>query len=262
VFLLSLIINPLIFLKKNSLHVKFLLLLVDTPNIDMIQMAHVFKTFPNRISALSDISLEILPGEFVYIAGPSGSGKTTLLRILFCAEKPTGGEVTVNEFHITQQGFSKVYQLRRTMGIVFQDAKLLQDRTANENVAFALETIGQFQKEVKKKVSEILTQVGLQERGGEPIITLSAGEQQRVAIARALVNDPPLLLVDEPTGNLDAQITTDVMKIFSQLHQKGTTVVFATQNTDLIRRYPYRVIQILGGRRVDGETGEEGRAEA
>ena len=129
-------------------------------------------------------------------------------------------------------------------------------------MAFALEATGQFQKEVKRKVSEILTQVGLQERGGEPIIALSAGEQQRVAIARALVNDPPLLLVDEPTGNLDAQITTDVMKIFSQFHQKGTTVVFATQNTDLIRRYPYRVIPILAGRRVDGETGGEARAEA
>jgi cell division transport system ATP-binding protein len=228
----------------------------------MIQMTHVYKTFPNQISALSDITLEVFPGEFVFISGSSGSGKTTLLRILFCAEKPTRGEVRVNGYSITQKGFSKVYQLRRTMGIVFQDSKLLQDRTASDNVAFALEATGQFQKEIKKKVSEILTQVGLQERGGEPIIALSAGEQQRVAIARALVNDPPLLLVDEPTGNLDAQITTDVMKIFSQLHQKGTTVVFATQNTDLIRRYPYRVIPILAGRRVDGETGGEARAEA
>jgi len=228
----------------------------------MIQMAHVSKTFPNQISALSDISLEVLPGEFVYVAGPSGSGKTTLLRILFCAERPTRGEVMVNGFPITQKGFNKVHQLRRTMGIVFQDAKLLQDRTASDNVAFALEATGQFQKEVNRKVSEILTQVGLQERGGEPIIALSAGEQQRVAIARALVNDPPLLLVDEPTGNLDAQITTDVMRIFSQLHQKGTTVVFATQNTELIRRYPYRTIHIAGGRRVDGETGHDAKAEA
>jgi cell division transport system ATP-binding protein len=228
----------------------------------MIQMAHVSKTFPNQISALSDISLEVLPGEFVYVAGPSGSGKTTLLRILFCAERPTRGEVMVNGFPITQKGFSKVHQLRRTMGIVFQDAKLLQDRTASDNVAFALEATGQFQREVKRKVSEILTQVGLQERGGEPVIALSAGEQQRVAIARALVNDPPLLLVDEPTGNLDAQITTDVMRIFFQLHQKGTTVVFATQNTDLIRRYPYRTLHITGGRRVDGETGQDAKAEA
>jgi len=228
----------------------------------MIQMTHVSKTFPNHISALSDITLEISSGEFVYIAGPSGSGKTTLLRVLFCAERATSGEVTVNGFHITQKGFSRVYQLRRGMGIVFQNAKLLQDRTASENVGFALEATGQFQQEVKKKVSEILTQVGLQERGGEPVIALSAGEQQRVAIARALVNDPPLLLVDEPTGNLDAQITTEVMRIFSQLHQKGTTVVFATQNMDLIRRYPYPVIQMFAGRRVDGERGTEAGAEA
>jgi cell division transport system ATP-binding protein len=225
-------------------------------------MTNICKTFPNHISALSNISLEILPGQFVYIAGPSGSGKTTLLRILFCAERPTSGEATVNGFHITQKGFSQVYQLRRTMGIVFQDAKLLQDRTASENVAFALEATGQLRKEVKEKVSAILTQVGLQERGEEPIVSLSAGEQQRVAIARALVNDPPLLLVDEPTGNLDTQITTEVMKIFGQLHQKGTTVVFATQNTDLIGRYPYPVIRMLAGRRVDGEKGMEAGAEA
>ena len=228
----------------------------------MIQMAHVSKTFPNRISALSDVSLEVLPGDFVYIAGSSGSGKTTLLRILFCAERPTHGEVTVNGFPITQKGFNKVHQLRRTMGIVFQDAKLLQDRTASDNVAFALEATGQFQREVKRKVSEILTQVRLQERREEPILALSAGEQQRVAIARALVNDPPLLLVDEPTGNLDAQMTTDVMRIFSKLHQKGTTVVFATQNMDLIRRYPYRTIQVTGGKRVDGETALNTKAEA
>ena len=228
----------------------------------MIQMAHVTKTFPNQISALSDITLEVLPGEFVYVAGPSGSGKTTLLRILFCAERPTRGEVMVNGFPVTQKGFNKVHQLRRTMGIVFQDAKLLQDRSASDNVAFALEATGQFQREVKRKVSEILTQVGLQERGGEPVIALSAGEQQRVAIARALVNDPPLLLVDEPTGNLDVQITTDVMRIFSQLHEKGTTVVFATQNTELIRRYPRRTIHITGGRRLDGETAQDVKAEA
>ena len=228
----------------------------------MIQMVHIDKTFPNGISALSDITLEISPGEFVYIAGPSGSGKTTLLRILFCAERATRGDAIVNGFPITQKGFSKVYQLRRTMGIVFQDARLLPDRTASENVAFALEVTGQFQKEIRKKVSEILTQVGLEERGREPIVALSAGEQQRVAIARALVNDPPLLLVDEPAGNLDVQITSDVMKIFFQCHQKGTTVVFATQNMDLVRRYPSRVIQILAGRRVDVEPRDEVRAEA
>jgi len=225
-------------------------------------MTHVYKDFPNNICALSDITLEVSSGEFVYVAGPNGSGKTTLLRILFWAERPTSGEVTVNGFRITDKGFNKVYQLRRSMGIVFQDAKLLKDRTASENVAFALEATGQFQKDVKQKVSEALAQVGLQDRRGDPIVGLSAGEQQRVAIARALVNEPQLLLVDEPTGNLDDQITTDVMKILSQLHQKGTTIVFATQNINLTRRYPYRVIRMFAGRRVERETMDEPRAEA
>ena len=225
-------------------------------------MTHVFKTYPNQIIALSDITLEILSGEFTFIAGPSGSGKTTLLRILFCAERPTRGEVIVNGIPITNKGFSKVYQLRRKIGIIFEDFKLLRDRTVGENIAFALEVTGHGRKEVKRKISEILRLVGLQEREGDPILALSGGEQQRVAIARALVNDPPLLLADEPTGNLDAQMTLEVMKVFTDLHRKGSTVVFATQDTDLIRHYPYRIIPILNGRRVDGEAGEGVRPKA
>jgi cell division transport system ATP-binding protein len=228
----------------------------------MIQMTHVFKTYPNQITALSDITLEILPGEFTFIAGPSGSGKTTLLRILFCAERPTSGEVIVNGIDITRKAFSKIYQLRRRMGIIFEDFRLLRDRTVGENIAFALEVIGHGRKEAKRKVSEVLRQVGLKEREGDPILALSAGEQQRVAIARALVNDPPLLLADEPTGNLDAQMTLEVMKIFADLHRRGSTVVFATQDTDLIRRYPYQVIPILNGRRMDVEAGDEVRPKA
>lgn len=228
----------------------------------MIRMAHVFKTYPNQISALSDITLEILPGEFTFIAGPSGSGKSTLLRILFCAERPTSGEVIVNGTLITHPGFRKIYQLRRTVGFVSQDFKLLQDRTVRENIGFALEVTGHFRKEVKRKVSEILQRVGLHEREGDSVLTLSAGEQQRVVIARALINDPPLLLADGPTGSLDAQMTIDVMRIFTDLHATGTTVVFATHDMDLIQRYPYRVIQFSDGRRVGRETGDEVRTEA
>jgi cell division transport system ATP-binding protein len=145
------------------------------------------------------------------------------------------------------------------MGIVFQDFKLLRDRTVKENIAFALEVTGHGGEEVKKRVSEVLERVGLQERERDPILALSAGEQQRVAIARALINDPPLLLADEPTGNLDAQMTTDVMRIFTDLHHKGTTIVFATHDTDLIKRYPYRVIYLSGGEKVDVKTDEEVR---
>ena len=227
----------------------------------MIQMSHVSKTYPSQITALSDFSLKILPGEFTYIAGPSGSGKSTLLRILFCAERPSSGEVVVNGIRITQIGFKKIYQLRRTMGIVSQDFKLLKDRTVGENIAFVLEVTGHIRKEVKKRVSEILRWVGLQEREKDSILSLSAGERQRVAIAQALVNDPPLLLADEPTGNLDDHTTSDVMRIFTALHQRGTTVVLATQDKDLIRHYPHQVILLLNGRRMNEEMGDEVKTE-
>jgi len=223
----------------------------------MIQMSHVYKTYPSQISALSNMNLEISPGEFVFIAGPNGSGKTTLLRILFGAEKPSSGEVIVNGMNITEKGFNNVYSLRRTMGIIFQDFKLLRDRTVSENILFALEVTGHSRKEAKNKVSEILSQVGLQEREKNSVLTLSAGEQQRVAIARALINDPPLLLADEPTGNLDDQMAIDVMGIFTNLHLKGTTVVFATHDTDLIQGYSYRIISIAGGKKVDIPKDEE-----
>ena len=220
----------------------------------MIQLSHVSKTFPSRISALSDVSLQISAGEFAFLTGPNGSGKTTLLRILYCAERPTSGDVIVNGIHITQRGFRKIYQLRRTMGIVFQDFKLLKDRTVGDNIAFALEVTGHSPKEFGKKVSEILNRVGLQAREEDSVLSLSAGEQQRVAIARALVNNPSLLLADEPTGNLDDRMTAEVMNIFTYLHHRGTTVVFATHDTDLILRYPYRVIHLRGGRKVESSA--------
>jgi cell division transport system ATP-binding protein len=218
----------------------------------MIQMIHVHKTYPNQFFTLSDISLEVSTGEFVFIAGPSGSGKTTIMRLLFCAEKATSGEVIVNGIQITQ-GFGSIHQLRRTMGVVFQDSKLLQDRSVSENVALSLEVRGQFGKGVRDKVSDALFEVGLQGREKDSIFSLSAGEQQRVAIARALITHPPLLLLDEPTGNLDHQMTTDVMEIFSQLHQKGTTIVLATHNTELLHQYPYRRITLQAGKRVEEE---------
>ncbi|MGQ9646188.1 MAG: cell division ATP-binding protein FtsE [Thermodesulfobacteriota bacterium] len=217
----------------------------------MIQLTHVSKTYPSQISALSDITLEISPGEFAFLTGPNGSGKTTLLRILYGAERPTSGEVFVNGIHITKKGFRKIHQLRRTMGIIFQDFKLFRDRSVGENIAFALEVTGHAPKEVRKKVSEILNRVGLRAREEDSVLSLSAGEQQRVAIARALVNDPPLLLADEPTGNLDDTMAAEVIQILTELHHRGTTIVFATHDTDLILRYPYRVIHLQGGRSVE-----------
>ena len=223
----------------------------------MIQMSHVYKTYPSQISALSDMTLEISPGEFVFVAGPNGSGKSTLLRILFGAETPESGEVIVNGMNITEKGFNQVYSLRRTMGIIFQDFKLLKDRTVCENILFALEVTGHSKKEAQYRASEILSWVGLQERERDSILTLSAGEQQRMAIARALINDPRLLLADEPTGDLDAQMTTDVMGLFTSLHSRGATVVFATHDIDLIERYPHRIIYIFNGKKVDANKDEE-----
>jgi len=221
----------------------------------MIQLKHVFKSYPNQISALSDVTFEIFRGEFAYIFGPGGSGKTTLLRILFCEEQPTGGEVTVNGIEITRRGFNKIYQVRRTMGVVFQDFKLLRDRTVRENITFVLEVTGHPRKETRRRAIEAMERVGLLEREDDPIFALSAGERQRVTIARALVNDPPLLLADEPTGNLDAQTTIDIMNIFTDLNQRGTTVLFATHDEYLIRQYPFRVISLVG-MKGDTETRE------
>ena len=213
-------------------------------------MDHVFKVYPSQISALFDVSLEISSGDFTFIAGPSGSGKTTLLRILFGAERPTSGEVTVNGVKITEKHFRRIYQLRRTMGFVFQDFKLLRDRTVGENISFVLRVTGHPQKEIQPRVSEILEWVGLLEREKDSILTLSAGEQQRVAIARAVVHHP-LLWADEATGNLDVQTAADVMKIFTALHRHGTTIVFATHDRELTRRYPYRVIYLANGRKAE-----------
>ena len=220
----------------------------------MIEIIHVSKAYPNQVSALSDITLSIPPGEFTFIAGPSGSGKSTLLRILFCAERPTRGRVVVHDFNLTQRGFNKIYQLRRMMGIVPQTLKLLRDRTVYENVAFPLEVNGFHRKEIQKRVFEILEKIRLREREGDPILSLSVGEQQRVAIARALAPAPPLLLADEPTGNLDAQGINDVMEIFVDYHYLGNTVIFATRDTELIQRYPYRTLLLLEGGKLKTET--------
>ncbi len=227
----------------------------------MIQMFSVSKTYPSQITALSDLYLEVTAGEFVFIAGPSGSGKSSLLRILFGAEKPSSGEVIVNGIRLTHPSFKKVYQLRRTMGIISPDFKLLRDRNVRENIAFALEVTGHPPKEIREKVSETLRQMGLQEREKDSILSLSAGEQQRVAIARALVKESSLILADEPTGILDDEMTGKVMEIFSELHQKGTTIVFATQDANLIQRHPYRVIPLMAGKRGDAESNEGVRSE-
>jgi cell division transport system ATP-binding protein len=203
---------------------------------------------------LEDITLKIPKGDFVYLTGPSGAGKSTLLKLLYCAEKPNRGQILINGQNITRMGSSRVPQLRRRLGIVFQDFKLLASRTIFENVAFPLEVQGKKRYEVGKRVYQALKHVGLEHKLQRYPLQLSGGEQQRVAIARALVVDPVVLLADEPTGNLDPEVTLEIMELFKGANARGSTILLATHDREMIRRFPRRVITLEAGRLADDRT--------
>jgi len=217
----------------------------------MIQIYNVCKAYQKESSALDNITLKIPKGDFVYLTGPSGAGKSTLLKLLYCAEKPSRGQILINGQNITRIGSSHIPLLRRRIGIVFQDFKLLNTRTIYENVAFPLEVQGKKRYEVSKKVYQALQTVGLEHKLHRHPLELSGGEQQRVAIARALVVEPLVLLADEPTGNLDPEVTLEVMELFKGANAKGTTVLLATHDRETLRRFPRRVIALERGRLVD-----------
>jgi len=221
----------------------------------MIQLFHVFKEYPGEGAALSDVSLHVKKGEFVFLTGPSGAGKSTLLKLVFCAEPATSGQLLVFGKNVSKLRSSAVPYLRRNIGVVFQDFKLLPDRTVAENVAFPLEVRGLPVRDVRRKVVAMLRSVGLDHRLGKFPLALSGGEQQRVAVARALVNDPALLLADEPTGNLDPDRTLEVMDLLEGANARGTTVVVATHDRSLLARYKKRVIALETGKVVsDGDS--------
>ncbi len=213
----------------------------------MIRFQSVSKSYPKGTIALKNISLHVSRGEFVFLTGHSGAGKSTVLKLMYAEQRPTEGDVRVSGFVIGQLGPSEIPRLRRRLGIVFQDFRLLEDRTAEENVAFALEVTGARRDTIPSRVMRALTQVGLASKSQAYPRELSGGEQQRVAIARALVNDPAILLADEPTGNLDERATRGVFQLLSDINAGGTCVVMATHDLDLVRQTTYRTIEMRDG---------------
>jgi len=216
-----------------------------------IRMFHVSKSYLAGSFALRDVSIELAKGEFVFLTGPSGAGKTSLLRLIFGAERPSEGQIVVLGRNIARLGESAVPPLRRRIGVVFQDFKLLPRRTVEENVALALQVTGTPPRETRARVFAILKQLGLQHRRYHHPLSLSGGEQQRVAIARALVNEPQILLADEPTGNLDPELTIEIMDLIASAALRGTTVVVATHELEIVRRYGKRAVRLEGGRIVE-----------
>jgi cell division transport system ATP-binding protein len=213
----------------------------------MIRFEDVSKTYKGDVTALKDLSLEILKGEFVFLVGPSGSGKSTFLKLLLRDEVATGGRVLVAGRDIGRLGAWKVPQLRRNIGCVFQDFKLLTNKTVYENVAFALEVIGRPKHIVRTQVPQILDLVGLTKKSDNFPTELSGGEQQRVSIARAFVNRPLILLADEPTGNLDPATTVGIMRLLDRINRTGTTVVMATHDQRIVDAMRRRVIELDHG---------------
>ncbi|MGM0577230.1 MAG: cell division ATP-binding protein FtsE [Myxococcota bacterium] len=220
----------------------------------MIQLYHVTKRYPNGIEALRDVTVRIHEGEFVFLSGPSGAGKTTFTRLLMALERTSEGQVLVAGRNLAVLKRSSIPYLRRNMGVVWQDFKLLPNRNVFDNVAIALEILGLPRRQIRRRVDQVLDMVGLERYARSMPHWLSGGEQQRVAIARSLVNDPAILVADEPTGNLDPDLSVDIMQMLIDVQQRGTTVVVATHDRALMDRFGKRVILLNKGFLIeDGE---------
>lgn len=216
--------------------------------MELIRIDNVQKTYKNGVVALYDFNLSIKKGEFVFVIGPSGSGKSTLIKMLYREEKPDKGSIMIGGIDVAKLKNRKVYILRRKIGVVFQDFKLLQKLTVFENVAFVLELFGYDKSEIQKRVLEVLDLVGLKNKVRQYPDQLSGGEQQRVVIARAIANNPKLLICDEPTGNLDPDTSMEIMKVLENINNLGTTIIMATHDRDIVNRMGKRVIVIESGR--------------
>ncbi len=217
----------------------------------MVKLFHVTKRYDREYIALNDITLHLPKGDFAFVTGASGAGKSTLLRLLIREETPTSGQIIVNGRNFATIQDHQIPVLRRNIGFVFQDFKLLKRKTVYENVTFVLHVLGVSARIQKRRAHEILKMVGLQHKMHSYPLQLSGGEQQRVAIARALINEPVLLLADEPTGNLDPDLALEIMQIFKRINARGTTVLIATHDKDMIQRIKGRVLMLDHGRMID-----------
>ena len=219
----------------------------------MIKLDHVSKSYQAGVPALNDVSLDIKEGEFVFLVGDSGSGKSTLIKLILKELEPTSGTITINGQQLNKIRHRKIPKYRRNIGVVFQDFRLLKDRNVYENVAFAQRVIGTPGRKIKRSVPRMLSMVGLAAKYKSKPRQLSGGEQQRVAIARALVNEPKILLADEPTGNLDNKNAWEIMKLLSEINKRGTTVLVVTHNMEIVKAMDKRVITIRKGVVVEDE---------
>jgi cell division transport system ATP-binding protein len=217
----------------------------------MIQMFQVSKVYPKQVEALLDINLHIQKGEFVFLCGPSGAGKTTLLRLILRDDVPTSGQILVNGRNVIRMRENRLPPFRRTLGLIFQDFKLLMDRTVYDNLHLVTRVLGIPDSISRRKIGRLLTQIGLIQKAYQIPYMLSGGEQQRVAIARALLSDPTILLADEPTGNLDPDLALDIMRLLADVNLRGTTVVVATHNPSLVSEMGRRALILKHGRLVE-----------
>ncbi|AQQ53940.1 cell division ATP-binding protein FtsE [Planococcus lenghuensis] len=213
----------------------------------MIQLKNVYKKYPNGIVSLNGVNLEINQGEFVYVVGPSGAGKSTFIKMIYREEKPSAGQIMVNGLSLAKLKSKRVPYLRRQIGVVFQDFKLLPRLTVYENIAFALEVIETSPAAIRRRVMEVLQMVGLEHKAKMLPAELSGGEQQRIAIARSIVNIPKVVIADEPTGNLDPDTSWEIMRLFEQINARGTTIIMATHNREVVNAIRHRVIAIEDG---------------
>jgi cell division transport system ATP-binding protein len=219
----------------------------------LIQLRNISKIFANGHVALNNVSLDIENGEFVFLVGTSGAGKSTIIKLMMKELELDSGMILINDKDVTKLKRSQVPHLRRSMGVVFQDFRLLQDKTVYENVAFAMEVVEASQKDIRRQVPMILGMVGLSKKSKQYPHQLSGGEQQRVSIARAMVNGPSILVADEPTGNLDPEMSWEIMKLFNEINQRGTTILMATHDLHIVDRMKKRVVEISDGNIIRDE---------